>query len=147
MSWRKRTCEASSMTIIFLTSRRKWILHGRANIVNLWSNLLMNTLCNIWASRCQHCWGKNLRKKAEMVVTRSATGLPLVQKTVVVQSTHQISCVLCMMCICTCHCSRLASECGANPKKYQEKLPEAFDFLLYHLINKSIYLLVCLFIY
>ena len=40
-----------------------------------------------------------------------------------------------MTCICACHCSRLACECEANPKKYQEKLLEAFDCLFYHLIN------------
>lgn len=81
-----------------------------------------------------------------MVVTRSATGLPLVKKTVVVQSTLQILYVLCMMCICTCHCSKLASECGANPKKYQEKLPEAFACLFYHLINLFTWLFVYLLI-
>ena len=56
----------------------------------------------------------------KIVVTRSTTGLPLVKKTVVVQSTHQILYVyvyvmydvyLCML------LPRLASECEANPKK------------------------------
>ena len=56
----------------------------------------------------------------KIVVTRSTTGLPLVKKTVVVQSTHQILYVyvyvmydvyLCMLLL------RLASECEANPKK------------------------------
>ena len=56
----------------------------------------------------------------KIVVARSTTGLPLVKKTVVVQSTHQILYVyvyvmydvyLCMSLL------RLASECEANPKK------------------------------
>ena len=63
---------------------------------------------------------KIYEKMRKIVVTRSTTGLPLVKKTVLVQSTYQILYVyvyvmydvyLCMSLL------RLASECEANPKK------------------------------